>query len=151
MLIFTLKKEWYEKIRRGEKTVEYREVKPYWTKRLKNEFRDMERWGINFFYRNKPGDSLRCHSAEHICVLRNGYTQNKMVAKIEMVAVVNGKDTDLAIDAPVYAIHLADVREMVLCPHCKGNGAMLGDGLGVMECPWCGCDGEWEAGNEQTD
>ena len=29
MLIFTLKKEWYEKIRRGEKTVEYREMKPY--------------------------------------------------------------------------------------------------------------------------
>ena len=34
MLIFPLKKEWYEKIRRGEKTVEYREVKPYWTKRI---------------------------------------------------------------------------------------------------------------------
>ena len=34
MLIFPLKKEWYEKIKSGEKTVEYREVKDYWTTRL---------------------------------------------------------------------------------------------------------------------
>ena len=27
-------KEWYEKIKSGEKTIEYREVKPYWTQRL---------------------------------------------------------------------------------------------------------------------
>lgn len=29
MLTFPLKKEWYEKIKSGEKTIEYREVKPY--------------------------------------------------------------------------------------------------------------------------
>ena len=29
MLIFSLKKQRYEKIKSGEKTVEYREVKPY--------------------------------------------------------------------------------------------------------------------------
>ena len=34
MLIFPLKKQWYEKIKSGEKTVEYREVKLYWTKRI---------------------------------------------------------------------------------------------------------------------
>ena len=34
MLIFPLRKEWYEKIKSGEKTVEYREAKPYWAKRL---------------------------------------------------------------------------------------------------------------------
>lgn len=30
MLIFPLRKEYYEKIKSGEKTVEYREVTPYW-------------------------------------------------------------------------------------------------------------------------
>ena len=30
MLTFNLKKEWFEKIKRGEKTHEYREVKEYW-------------------------------------------------------------------------------------------------------------------------
>jgi len=34
MLIFPLKKQWYEKIKSGEKTIEYREVKPYWSKRI---------------------------------------------------------------------------------------------------------------------
>ena len=36
MLIFPLKKEWYDKIKRGEKTIEYREVKEYCAER-KNE------------------------------------------------------------------------------------------------------------------
>ena len=37
MLTFNLRKQWYEKILRGEKKVEYREVKPYWTKRIQKE------------------------------------------------------------------------------------------------------------------
>jgi ASC-1-like (ASCH) protein len=37
MLIFPLKKEWFDKIKSGEKTIEYREVKPYWSKRLYTE------------------------------------------------------------------------------------------------------------------
>lgn len=34
MLTFNLKKEWFEKIKNGEKTHEYREVKDYWTNRI---------------------------------------------------------------------------------------------------------------------
>jgi hypothetical protein len=34
MLHLPLKKEWYEMIERGEKREEYREIKPYWIKRL---------------------------------------------------------------------------------------------------------------------
>lgn len=30
MLTFNVKKEWFDKIKSGEKTHEYREVKPYW-------------------------------------------------------------------------------------------------------------------------
>ena len=37
MLVFTLKKQWFEKIKSGEKTIEYREVKPYWTHRLQKD------------------------------------------------------------------------------------------------------------------
>ena len=33
MLTFNLKKEWFEKIKSGEKTHEYREVKDFWTKK----------------------------------------------------------------------------------------------------------------------
>ena len=36
ILDLPLKKEWYNMIESGEKKEEYREIKPYWTKRLKN-------------------------------------------------------------------------------------------------------------------
>lgn len=36
-MIFPLKKEWYEKIKSGEKTIEYREVKDYWNKKFRNK------------------------------------------------------------------------------------------------------------------
>lgn len=38
MLTFNLKKVWFDKIKSGEKTHEYREVKDYWTDRLVKEF-----------------------------------------------------------------------------------------------------------------
>lgn len=38
MLTFNLKKEWFEKIKNGEKTHEYREEKYYWTSRFVKEF-----------------------------------------------------------------------------------------------------------------
>jgi ASC-1-like (ASCH) protein len=34
ILHLTLMKKWFDLIKSGEKKVEYREIKPYWTKRL---------------------------------------------------------------------------------------------------------------------
>lgn len=104
MLIFPLKKEWFEKIRSGEKTVEYREVKPYWTKRFVNAF-----WRDPIPY--KVGSFITFLSGNEECVLRLGYTKRQMTAEITKIEVVDGKDTDLRVDKPVYAIHLANVRE----------------------------------------
>lgn len=105
MLIFPLKKEWYEKIKSGEKTVEYREVKPYWTKRLNAKN------GLNEIFLSllKASGGDICNLA---CKLRLGYTKKYLSARITQIEIVDGKDTDLHIDKPVYAIHLADVREM---------------------------------------
>lgn len=110
MLIFPLKKQWYEKIKSGEKTIEYREVKPYWTRRLSHPDYCGEKelaalltgkWiSINFL-----NNSTKCK-------LRLGYTNKYMTAYISKIEVVDGKDTDLAIDKPVYAIHLSDVKEI---------------------------------------
>ena len=36
-LHLTLKKKWFDKIASGKKTIEYREVKPYWNTRLVNK------------------------------------------------------------------------------------------------------------------
>ena len=108
MLIFPLKKKWYEKIKSGEKTVEYREVKPYWNRRF------FYRWSaaLDEYYvkllQNKGASGENCNIP---CLLRLGYTKQYMSATIVNIAIADGKDTDLHIDKPVYAIHLADVKE----------------------------------------
>ena len=109
MLIFPLKKEWYEKIRSGEKNVEYREVKPYWTKRLEKPF------GKLFNAWNGRLPSYPCEFEKGIfpCRLRLGYTRRELSAFISEIQIVDGKDTDLHIDKPVYAIHLEYVRNHI--------------------------------------
>ena len=117
MLIFPLKKEWYEKIKSGEKTIEYREVKPYWTKRIAtNLFRPM----FGLYSPKKVFDIVSTlgfavsfsPNPEYLCELRLGYTKKSLKAQIWKIEVVDGKNTDLHIDKPVYAIHLADVKEI---------------------------------------
>jgi ASC-1-like (ASCH) protein len=58
ILHLTLKKKWFDLIKAGEKTKEYREVKPYWTTRLENKVYDE----IHF---------------------RNGYSKNSPFMKVE--------------------------------------------------------------------
>ena len=108
MLIFPLKKQWYEKIKSGEKTVEYREVKPYWGKRL---FRAMLPFTVRTYY-NEGIYTEEPVKQPCSCKLRLGYTNKYMTANIIKIEIVDGKNTDLHIDKPVYAIHLADVREV---------------------------------------
>lgn len=122
MITFILKKEWYEKIKSGEKTIEYREVKPYWNQRINKEFNLYQlpcekifrdtcairgcglfadfRYGLKYFNHPLP-----------TCKLRLGYTNKYMFANITKIEIVDGKNTDLHIDKPVYAIHLSELKE----------------------------------------
>ena len=118
MLIFTLKKQWYEKIKSGEKTIEYREVKPYWTVRIGNGMHELATF--NFYEPTELYEKISTLGYSHEfeedfnSLLKMGYvTQRKMNVKISKIKVVDGKDTDLHIDKPVYAIHLADVVEII--------------------------------------
>lgn len=110
MLNFNLKKQWYYKIASGEKRIEYREVKPYWTVRINNEFA-VHTDGEIIVPFNPPlsVESIDCSKCPQPCVLRLGYTKKYMTANITKIEVVDGKDTDLKIDKPVYAIHFTDV------------------------------------------
>ena len=128
MLIFPLKKEWYDKIKSGKKTVEYREFKPYWTKRIYAEFKKQfakkcgevflsellsEHHLLTLFVKALEGTSVVFDNPVlWDCKLRLGYTKEYLSAKITKIEVVDGKDTDLHIDKPVYAIHLINVKEM---------------------------------------
>ena len=120
MLIFILKKEWYEKIKSGEKTIEYREVKPYWERRLQNFKNEYSRYAApkdrEFFLKNYPVTLNRLRA---YCVLRKGYTTKGMIAIMTKIEIVDGKNTDLHIDKPVFAIHFAEAEEYH--PHKDGK------------------------------
>ncbi len=85
-ITMTLKREWFDKIKTGSKTIEYREAKHYWDIRL-----------------NKPIKSI---------LFRNGYSRSapEILADVMKIERVNGLDTDLRFDGMVYAIHLTNVR-----------------------------------------
>lgn len=86
MLTFNLKKEWFEKIKSGEKTHEYRLYTDYWGNRL--------------LYRKLP-----CH-----CVFACGYpAKNDKTRRLKAIiqnvsAIESGKNTDLKVDVPVLDI-----------------------------------------------
>ena len=119
-LIFILKKEWYEKIKNGEKTIAHWEVKPYWERRFQNFKNEYSRYVAPkdraFFLKNYPVTLNRLRA---YCVLRKGYTTKGMIAIMTKIEIVDGKNTDLHIDKPVFAIHFAEAEEY--SPHEDGK------------------------------
>ena len=53
VLHLTLHKKWFDKIKAKEKTIEYRDIKPYWTKRLEGKEFD-EVWFKNGYSKTSP-------------------------------------------------------------------------------------------------
>ena len=106
MLTFNLKKEWFDKIKSGEKTHEYREVKPYWTKRL---------YHFDNPYREYNCGLLRkCQYEE--CIFVCGYPKKddkdkRLKARIKNIYIINGTNTDLAVDKDVYVIKFELVKD----------------------------------------
>lgn len=102
MITFNLKKEWFEKIKSGEKTHEYREVKDYWFKRL-------------FLY-----SKLICRQTmiplHSECIFVCGHapkedSSKRLKAKIKNISIVDGKNTDLKIDNDVFDIEFELIKD----------------------------------------
>lgn len=112
MLTFILKKEWFEKIKSGKKTIEYREVKPYWTARLKNATAEIFPKDP-FGFPEKYGECEEYGTESKLfCYFQLGYKPGKRLkARITKIEVRNGLNTDLGINGLVYAIHFTDVTE----------------------------------------
>lgn len=90
-------------------------MKLYWTKRIVlNFFRPM--FGLYSPEVKKVsslGFSQQFDACDMpYCALRLGYTRKMITARISRIEVIDGKDTDLHIDKPVYAIHLTNVTEV---------------------------------------
>lgn len=111
MLTFNLKKEWFDKIKNGEKTHEYRECKSYWTKRLLKYSNEIFAERKSFIYSGGCLPNIRM-----ICCFKNGYPKNDdkkniLYAEILSITETNGKNTDLAIDKVVYDIEFELIKE----------------------------------------
>lgn len=65
MLTLPIKKKWFDMILSGEKKEEYREIKPYWTKRL--GFEDEI---------DEDGEIGHIYQVNTYVILRNGYASN---------------------------------------------------------------------------
>lgn len=63
----TLMKKWFDEILAGTKKFEYRDIKPYWTKRLFQEDGSVKDYKIIYF--------------------RNGYSKNCRKMKVEFLGV----------------------------------------------------------------
>lgn len=109
MLTFNLKKEWFEKIKNGEKVIEYREYKPYWRERLEKYFKcDLSAMSLRF------GNEVRFDGAYYIEFV-HGYAPKtdktkRIIAKVKAIRLVNGLETDLKECKPVYAIRFELIK-----------------------------------------
>ena len=105
MLTFNLKKQWFDKIKSGEKTHEYREVKPYWTKRL-TKIRLWMFENSNRIWGNDPERKIKfcCGYPEKIDLSK------RVFAYVKSIKIINGKNTDLAVDKDVYDIEFELIK-----------------------------------------
>lgn len=85
VLDLPLKKEWYDMIESGIKTEEYREIKPYWVKRLTMYHNGLLPFSVRNHYQEpkfKEYDMVR---------FRYGYTKRTMTFKIKEITLGHGK------------------------------------------------------------
>ena len=117
VLYLPLKKEWYNMIESGVKTEEYREIKPYWAKRLcpcmnvcSNGHWSMPGCCIytcralhghmNYSYRGKR---IGCYTHVRFSY---GYTRQTMIFEVKEITIGTGKPEWGAPDKEVFIIKL---------------------------------------------
>lgn len=114
MLTLVLKKEWFDKIKSGEKTHEYREVKDFWSDRFVKEFFNIDKKTKPFTFETLKRKMLEIlqytkesYNRPFICFMNGMYSEEKrprLYAKMKSISIKYGQTTDLGIDKPVYDI-----------------------------------------------
>ena len=104
MITFNLKKQWFDKIKSGEKTHEYREVKPFQEIRVYKVLEDKNFNSILDVAAHRIDYDL---TTKVPCVFVCGYAaktnkDKRINGLIKKISLYNGKYTDLKIDKDVY-------------------------------------------------
>lgn len=88
MLILPIKKKWFDMIKSGKKTEEYREIKPYWTDRFFNPKNGLRK---TIFFNDCSLKNGRAFLRGKI-IFRNGYekTSPQFIAEV-LIRIRTGK------------------------------------------------------------
>lgn len=110
MLVFNLKKEWFDKIKSGEKTHEYREYKPYWKNRLEKCI------GADFSATRLRHGNIIVIEYPHFISFVCGYAKKEdktksLKARLTTIRLIDGRETDLKITKPVYDIEFELIKD----------------------------------------
>lgn len=119
-LHLVLKSKWYDMIESGKKKEEYREIKPYWEKRLL-DYKKLSEWAEkNIMLLRLRQVFFPCRTAienvcrdfprgyTHVC-FHKGYTSTTMMFKVVSIGMGAGNpEWGAPTDRPVFIIKLGD-------------------------------------------
>ena len=100
MLTFNLKKEWFEKIKSGEKTHEYRRMTPYWETRICNAIKKDKDFTLQIKF---------CCG----CPKNDDKEKILLANVIRITQNVDGLETDLKINELVFDIEFELIKEKI--------------------------------------
>lgn len=105
VLILPIKKKWFDMIVSGEKKEEYREIKPYWTRRLlKSDIPfDLDK----LLYKLKTGEGRFCKTV----ILKNGYrkSSSKIMCRVEIYIGQGKKEWGAEPNKEYYVLEIKEV------------------------------------------
>lgn len=115
-LNLTLKKGWFDMILSGNKTEEYREIKPYWITRLVDTiFKYQSKEEFMKWYYNPPEKVTLQHlvNAYDTVTFKNGYSKDArtMIVEFKSVEIGVGLYVMGAPNYPVFIIKLGKILE----------------------------------------
>ena len=107
-LYLPLKKEWYEMIESGVKTEEYREIKPYWIKRLCNNWVNGDTYVDCLYHCCMNCIQTRLFESFQFEAVKfsYGYTKRTMTFECKDITIGKGKKEWGAPDNDVFIIKL---------------------------------------------
>ena len=112
-LHLVLESKWYNMISAGIKREEYRDIKPFWTKRIA---RFCSSCRINGYYKKCPIVNFTGNSNKSVCCKFNrvcfhrGYTSTTMTLSVIGVSIGQGKtEWGAEPSKKYYIIHLGDI------------------------------------------
>lgn len=106
MLVLPIKKKWYDMILSGEKTEEYREIKPYYDSRFESVF------GCQWLFRGIDGVGDTTPPEKEI-IFRNGYSRSSRQAKATCTLTKGTGNPEWGAEPGVkyYVLHIKKIQE----------------------------------------